>query len=710
MSERSWRRLVVVQVLIASMMIALMGRLYYMQIATGPKYQAAALDNQSRDIITPAARGMILDDQGIPLAMDRTGLVVSLDHTTILKAKDGGKDLLTRLAKVLGTKYETLRVRTSLCGEKGAPTIGCWNGSPYQPIPLTNSANSDMALQIIEHAEQFPGVTAEPEGFRYYPAVGGANAAHILGYIGPVSTAELKNPSSKTSGLHQYDLVGKAGLEYQYDSELRGTSGIRQVVVDRTGAITRVVRSTPAIPGDHLVTNIDARVQAVVEQQLAAAVARARAGAPGDRMGPHKADGGAAIVMDVTNGRIIAMASYPSYDPNIWENGLSFKQAKDLFSAKSGVPALSRAIQSAFAPASTFKLISLTAAAAAGYSLRANYSCPASLKIGNRVFTNFEGEQPGLIPMRTAIAISCDTVWYQIAYDMWVRDGGLTPKPNPKDYFFKSAKAWRIGQKTGIDLPSEVSGRLADRQWKTAWYAANKHFFCNYEKEAIPAQRTPMLIEIAKENCVDGMKVRAGDAVNFAIGQGDTTETPIQLAMLYSAIANGGTFWQPTIGRAILKPDGSLVREIAPKKLGRIPMDAKTLAFTQNALRAVVTEGTAMYPFTGFPIAISAKTGTGEVFGKNPDGSNKDTTSWLATYAPTEKPRYAVVMMVSQGGTGSLTGGPSIRKIYEALFGVTGSTITPTNALLPKGPPTVLPRLTSAGQIIPQTVPLGKKP
>jgi penicillin-binding protein 2 len=706
MSERSWRRLVIVQVLIASMVIALGGRLYYMQIATAPQYQAAALDNQSRDIITPAARGMILDDQGKPLAMDRTGLVVSIDHTSIQKAKDGGKDLLTRLAKVLHTTYAALHVRTSLCGEKGAPSIGCWNGSPYQPIPLTKSANSDMALQIIEHAEQFPGVTAEPQGFRFYPAIGGANAAHILGYIGPVSETELKNPSTRTAGLHQYDLVGKAGLEYQYDPELRGTSGIRKVVVDRTGTITRVVHSTLPIPGNILVTSIDVRVQAVVEKQLAAAIARARAGPPGDRRGAHKADGGAAIVMDVTNGRVIAMASYPTYDPNIWENGLSFKEAKNLFSVSSDVPALSRAIQSAFAPASTFKLISLTAASAAGYDLHANYRCPASLKIGNRVFTNFEGEQPGLIPMRTAIAISCDTVWYQIAYDMWVRDGGLTPKAKTADYFFKAAKAFRIGQRTGIDLPSEVAGRLADRQWKVLWYAANKHFFCNFEKEAIPAQRTPMLIAIAKENCTDGMKVRAGDAVNFAIGQGDTTETPIQLAQIYSAIANGGTLWQPSIGRAILRPDGSLVHEIVPKKLGRIPMNAKTLAFTQNALRAVVTEGTASYPFAGFPISVSAKTGTGEVFGRNLDGSSRDTTSWLATYAPTEKPRYAVVMMISQGGTGSLTGGPSVRKIYEALFGVNGSTVTPTAALLPKGPPTSLPRLTSSGQIIP----VGGKP
>ena len=140
-------------------------------------------------------------------------------------------------------------------------------------------------------------------------------------------------------------------------------------------------------------------------------------------------------VLDVTNGRVLAMASWPTYDPNIWLDGLSFKQAADLFDEKNGVPALSRAIQGMYAPASTFKVVSLAAAAKAGYDLNAKYNCPASVKIGDRVFTNFEGEKAGVIPMRTAIALSCDTVWYQIAYDQWVKDGGLSPKSNAKDYF-----------------------------------------------------------------------------------------------------------------------------------------------------------------------------------------------------------------------------------------------------------------------------------
>ena len=259
----------------------------------------------------------------------------------------------------------------------------------------------------------------------------------------------------------------------------------------------------------------------------------------------------------------------------------------------------------------------------------------------------------------------------------------------------------RVGQQTGIDLPSEVSGRLANRTWKQKWYEANKNFFCNYESKAIPAQRTPLLIAIAKENCVDGMRIRAGDAVNFSIGQGDTTVTPLQMAVIYSAVANGGTMWKPQIARAILNPKGKIIKEFSPQKLGTLPVNKRTLDFMQNAFRAVVTEGTARYPFSGFPISVSAKTGTGEVFGKNLDGSPKDTTSWLVSYAPSEKPRYAVVMMVSQGGTGSLTSGPSVRKIYESLFGVVGNKVDPLKSIYPSGPPTTVPMLTSDGRVLP---------
>ena len=680
--------------------MALAGRLFYLQVAAAPKYKTAALEIQSRNIVTPAIRGMILDSSGKPLAVNQVGLVITVDRSKIDRLPDKGESVLRKLAKTLKVDYPSLYGKTRLCGEKIAPELTgkarCWNGSRYQPIPVTLTATEDIALQIAERSEIYFGVEAIPQGFRFYPAPEGSNSAHVLGYVGPVSENDLLKERDRP--LFVNEVLGKAGLEYQYDNLLRGTPGVKTIVVDRREAITNVLNETAPISGDHLVTSIDATLQAVVEEQLQVAIARARSGSV-DKKGARKADSGAAVVMDVTTGRILAMASYPTYDPNIWENGISQQQATDLYSDAKSVPALSRALQGTFAPASTFKVVSVVAADRAGYDLKGMYDCPAQFKVGNRIFKNYESKGVGLINLQTGIAVSCDTIWYKIAFDEWLKDGGLKPKKDAKNYFYTAAKDFRIGQKTGIDLPSESSGRLADREWRAAWYERNKNYFCNYEKRATKAQLTPYLIAIAKENCIDGDKVRAGDAVNFSIGQGDTTMTPLQMVQMYAALANGGTLWKPTVAWGVVTPTGEKVREITPEKIGKLPISKKVLNFLNKSLRSVITDGTAKWRFDGMPVAISAKTGTGEVYGKNLDGSSKDTTSWLASYGPTEKPKYAVVMMVSQGGTGSGTSGPSVRKIYEAIFGIEGSKIDNSKAIFPSGPPNLLPLKVKANVI-----------
>jgi penicillin-binding protein 2 len=680
--------------------MALAGRLFYLQVAAAPKYKTAALEIQSRNIVTPAIRGMILDSSGKPLAVNQVGLVITVDRSKIDRLPDKGESVLRKLAKTLKVDYPSLYGKTRLCGEKIAPELTgkarCWNGSRYQPIPVTLTATEDIALQIAERSEIYFGVEAIPQGFRFYPAPEGSNSAHVLGYVGPVSENDLLKERDRP--LYVNEVLGKAGLEYQYDNLLRGTPGVKTIVVDRREAITNVLNETAPISGDHLVTSIDAKLQAVVEEQLQVAIARARSGSV-DKKGARKADSGAAVVMDVTTGRILAMASYPTYDPNIWENGISQQQATDLYSDAKSVPALSRALQGTFAPASTFKVVSVVAADRAGYDLKGMYDCPAQFKVGNRIFKNYESKGVGLINLQTGIAVSCDTIWYKIAFDEWLKDGGLKPKKDAKNYFYTAAKDFRIGQKTGIDLPSESSGRLADREWRAAWYERNKNYFCNYEKRATKAQLTPYLIAIAKENCIDGDKVRAGDAVNFSIGQGDTTMTPLQMVQMYAALANGGTLWKPTVAWGVVTPTGEKVREITPEKIGKLPISKKVLNFLNKSLRSVITDGTAKWRFDGMPVAISAKTGTGEVYGKNLDGSAKDTTSWLASYGPTEKPKYAVVMMVSQGGTGSGTSGPSVRKIYEAIFGIEGSKIDNSKAIFPSGPPNLLPLKVKANVI-----------
>ena len=679
MSLRARINLIIFQTLVFSLLFALFGRLLYLQVLDSGKYQDAAISIQSRDVVTPAIRGAITDINGTPMVVDLPGLVVSIDRSTLDKQSDKGVSVLARVASLFNLEYSDVYQRTRLCGELPKDNrAGCWNGTRYQPIPLVGGASQDLALKIMENSDLYPGIDVQSVPIRSYPSLAGENVAHVLGYVGSVTDEDLKN---QNANYYRNEVVGKTGLETQYNQYLRGIPGVRTVLVNRKEVVTKQSRNIKAVAGDNLITNIDSKLQAGVEKALEGAVKRARASG-------YRGDSGAAVVLEISTGRVLAMASYPTYDPAIWQRGLTVKQAEDLFSEKKGVPALSRPLQGLFAPASTFKSVSVVAAAAAGYSLDASYNCPAEVAIGNRTFKNFDSVAAGRLKLDVGIAISCDSLWYQISYDEWVKDGGLKPKSNPNDYFFNAAKAFGVGKATGIDLPSELSGRLPNRQWKQSWYEQNKDFYCNYKERAKKQDLTPYLIEIARENCIDGNKVRAGDAVNFSIGQGDTLVTPLRLAQIYSAIANNGTYYQPQVARAIVDVDGKVIKEFKPVIADTVKVEQSTWDFLHRALHMVVTRGTAASVFSGFPVAISGKTGTAQVFGKNPNGSAKDDTSWFASYGPTEDPKYAVVMMVSQGGFGASASGVGVRDIYATLFGVSGNRVNPDKAIFPTGVPT----------------------
>lgn len=692
MNQRTRLTLLVIQIFIFSLLIGLLGRLFYLQVAAGPKYRDAALSIQSRDVITPATRGLIVDSSGVPLALNRVGVAITVDRAEIDRQPDKGVAVLRNLASLLQISYQDIYQRTRLCGELPAGTrAGCWTGSRFQPIPVTKEADPELALLIVERSDQYPGISATPISIRNYPASAGINAAHLLGYIGPLTEADLSGVNGR--GYFRSESIGKAGLEIQYDEFLRGQPGIKTVIVDRKEAVTSTSQNSKPVGGDHLVTSIDVRVQAATEKALVEAVSRARSSG-------RPSDGAAAVVMDVRNGEILALASYPTYDPNSYERGLTVAEAKNLYSEKAGVPALSRALQGLFAPASTFKAVSAVAAANAGYDLNATYDCPSEVEVGTRAFQNFESKAQGRISMKKAIAISCDTIWYRIAFDEWLRDGGLRPKSDANDYFFNAAKGFQIGVRTGIDLPSESSGRLADRQWRKDWYDQNKDYYCNYKTRAPKSQQSAFLVQLAYENCLDGDKIRAGDAVNFSIGQGDTVISPIKLAQMYAAIANGGSILKPKIAKAIVKTDGTVIKRFEREELGKLPASKATLKFLEESLREVVVSGTGAGAFSGFPVAVSGKTGTAEVFGKNPNGSAKADTSWFAAYGPTNKPRFAVVMMVSQGGFGGSISGVGARKIFETLFGVSGSTVDAAKIIFPSGvPPIVLPKISPATKV-----------
>lgn len=679
MSQRAKINLIIFQSLVFSLLFALFGRLFYLQVLESGRYKDAAISIQSRDIVTPAIRGAITDINGSPLVVDLPGLVVFIDRSTLDKQIDKGVSVLTRTASLLNLEYSDIYQRTRLCGELPRNNrAGCWNASRYQPIPLVGGVSQDIAFKIMENSDQFAGVNVASVPIRSYPSLAGENTSHVLGYVGSVTDDDLKDLDKN---YYRSEVVGKTGLETQYNQYLRGTPGVRTFLVNRKEVVTKESKNIQAVAGNNLITNIDAKLQSGVERALEGAVKRARASG-------YRGDSGAAVVLEIKTGRVLAMASYPTYEPEIWQKGLTVKQAEDLFSEVKGVPALSRPLQGLFAPASTFKSVSVVAAANAGYSLDATYNCPASVEIGTRTFNNFDSVAAGRLKLDVGLAISCDSLWYQIAYDEWVRDGGLKPKSNANDYFFNAAKDFGVGKVTGIDLPSELSGRLPNRNWKQNWYEQNKDFYCNYKDRAKKEDLTKYLIEIARENCLDGNKVRAGDAVNFSIGQGDTLVTPIRLAQMYAAIANNGTYYKPQVARAVVDTDGKVIKEFKPEVADVIKEEQSTWDFLHRALRMVVTRGTAGSVFAGFPVAVSGKTGTAQVFGKNPNGSAKDDTSWFASYGPTENPTYAVVMMVSQGGFGASTSGVGVRDIYSTLFGVIGNRVDPNKAVFPNGVPT----------------------
>ncbi|WP_329132012.1 penicillin-binding protein 2 [Streptomyces sp. NBC_01476] len=682
-------RLVILQILAVSLLLTLGGRLWYLQIRNGQEYDQKAASNHIQQVVTPAVRGAILDDRGVPLADNETRLVVSASRTDLLKQADDGKAVLTRLAGVLGMDTQEVLDKVRLCDARTPKP--CWNGSPYQPIPITDDATTQQALQIMERREDFPGITAEPTAVRRYPAPDKANTAQVLGYLSPVTDAELTASEKTSTPLLRSDQIGRSGLESTYDAQLRGKAGVTNYEVDNLGRVIGKAGDTPATPGDTLVTSIDAKVQAVTEKQLDNAMKEARKTFDTITGENYKADSGAAVVMDNHTGQVIAMASEPTYDPNAWVGGISAKDYKQLTEKSSNYPLLNRAIQGQSAPGSTFKVVSTSAAVNAGYPMDGGYPCTSSMTIGSQLFKNFEGESFGDISLGRALEVSCDTVFYGIAYKEWLKDGGTDPK-HPKDFFYKTAHQFGLGAKTGVDLPGEVTGRVPDREWKQQYYDANKDYWCKVKKTAKKSDQS-LATNIARENCTDGYVLRAGDSVNYAIGQGDTLVTPIQMARIYAALGNGGTLYQPTIGKAVVSPDGKTVTPIKPKVVGKLPDNAQTIKDIDKATAGVVTDGTANWKFLNWPqdkITLHAKTGTAEV-------SGKQTTSWLTTYTKD----YTIVMTISQAGTGSGGAGTAVRRIYEAMYGIQkdGTQIDPKNGIMPK-PVTALPKISADGAVV----------
>jgi penicillin-binding protein 2 len=685
-SQKSRLRLIVIQALVFSLFATLFVRLYYLQVVSGEKYQGKAAAQSVRDIVVQPQRGLIVDAMGRPLVANRMSWVVSIDRAMLDDlAATHRRKLIKRVARVLDLPPRSI-VRA----------LADWNGSPFQPVPVAEDVDQDAALRILEQPEDYPGVLVEQQTVRAYPRPFGINAAHLLGYLSPITEEEYDRAEEDGDrSVNGASSVGRAGVEKQYDSWLRGIPGYRSVEVDSMGRVLDdddgALKSQP---GDTLVTSIDARVQGVVEKQLAEMIEIARSTPDPVTGRNYVADSGAAVVMEADTGRIVAMASQPTYDPSVWVGGISDKQLARLYSARAGTPLLGRATQGQFAPGSTWKPFMTAGALTNGYGFDTRLNCSSAFQVGNRAFKNYESGAYGYIGFDKALEVSCNTFFYQVGYNFWQRFGTDVDDVKARDPLVEEAQEFGFGSETGIDMPGEASGRIADRRWKRAYFESQKDYYCRIADKAQDAKTSDFVYRFAQEFCVEGFAYRAGDAVNFAIGQGDTIVTPLQLARGYATIANGGTLYAPRIGKAIVAPDGTVLRRIAPKKVGRVDVPDRVIGYIDDALKGVTRQGTMAWRMGGFPldeVEIRSKTGSAEVYGKQ-------STSWVASYSDD----YVVVMMVSQGGTGSGTSGPGVRKIWESLYGVRGDRVVPGAAAIPgTTPPSGLPTFRNDGSILP---------
>jgi penicillin-binding protein 2 len=590
----------------------LLARLWTLQVLNGAAYAEQAKENRVREVTTEAPRGRILDRAGRELVTNRPTMAV-----VVAPSAKNDEELLARLSTVLNMPVADIKERASSVRQA--------------PLALrTIAIDVPMAAvsYISEHEAEFPGVEVRTQAVRKYPQ--GALAAHVLGYAGEVSETELES----TDSPYQYgDIVGKAGAEKSAETALQGDRGRQLIEVDAMGRARRVVLDSDPVPGRDVVLTIDSNVQAVTETALATALEDAhKAKFP-------KAKAGAAVAMDVKTGEILAMASLPTYDPELFLGGISEKNWKALTSKDSEFPLTNRAIMAQYPAASTFKAMTGLAGLEAGFtSTGSTYNCEGEwIGMGEQWTKScWDHAGHGSETFMEGVKDSCDVVFYEIGYRFY-KDKG--------EKLQKFARRFGFGAKSGIDLPGEVVGRVPDTAWKAKY----------------------------NENYPEFQQWLPGDTVNLSIGQGDLLVTPLQLMDSYAGIANGGKVMKPHVIRQVLDAQGAPVLTAEPEVAFDSKASRTDLAAMKTALVSVTKEGTGKGAFVGFPVTVAGKTGTAQVAGK-------DDMALFVGFAPAEKPRYCVVVVIEEGGHGGSVAGPAARQILAACLGQKVEHVTASDA------------------------------
>jgi penicillin-binding protein 2 len=625
---RTGLRLKVLAALVAFMFAALTTRLWFLQVLAADQFRDIAKQNAVRLIDTPAQRGRILDDKGNLLVTNRVSRVV-----TVNKQEAGShlEDELYRLSKLLDVPAKELAARVE------DPRYYV-----FQPVPVEADVGKRIDFFISEHQRQFPGVTVMAEPVRVYPE--GSLAAHVLGYLGQISPKQLDDPAF--AGYQPGDEVGVTGVEAQYERFLRGTEGVVKYRVNSAGQNLGQIGERLPVPGQDVVLTIDTEAQKIAEESLNLGLQYAHGIYDSDTGRDLQANGGAVVVMDPTTGAIKALASAPSFDPSLFVRSMSSDEYERRFGAAKSYPLLDRAIQGLYPPGSTYKPFVLLSALRRGIvSTTDYYPCPPSWAVPedplHEVFHNWTTANLGSISLAQALYDSCDTVFYPIGYEYWRRY--YPPTDPPVEQIQRDLQAFGFGQLTHVDLPFEQQGRVPDAAWKSAIHK-------QYPKSFPDGQWFP------------------GDFVNMSIGQGDTLVTPLQLAAAYSAIQNGGRACPPHVFDRTQEADGRVLHSWHAR-CPRIPFLQAQIEYVRQALTQVPVQGTAASAFIGFPfsqVQVAGKTGTAQVFGQQD-------YSWFAAMTEAQGKQYVVVALVEQGGHGSSTAAPIVRRVIEGLYGLTNT-------------------------------------
>lgn len=581
----------------------LSAKLWSMQVLSGASFAAQAEDNRIRQVSIDASRGRVLDAKGRPLVTNRPVMAVTL--APAIASRENSEALLARLSTVIDVPVADIKKK-----------LDSFKQERLKPRVIRVDVPMSTVSYLVEHAPEFPDVAVEAAAVREYPL--GSLAAHVLGYTGEISETQLKN--EKLPDFRLGDIVGKTGVEAQYNNVLQGEKGYRRLEVDSRGRVRRVVAEGEPRAGKDVVLTIDADIQKVAEKALAEALVEAHS------QGYTKARAGAAVVLDVKTGAVVAMASAPSYDPTLFLGGISDAEWQQLTAKESEYPLNNRAIMGAYPPASTFKAVTGMAALQDGVARAgSSYKCSGFwLGMGRPGKWCWKHTGHGTISFVGGIENSCDTVFYEIGKKFFEMKG------EPLQAFARSVG---LGADTGIDLPSEVAGRVPDKAWKRAY---NKFY-------------------------PEAAAWLGGDTVNMSIGQGDLLVTPLQLASVYAAFGNGGKVMKPHVLKSVLGADGQPTLEVQPVVSHDAKISAANLATMRSALVDVTERGTAASIFRGFNVVVAGKTGTAQV-------AKKDDFAWFACYAPANAPRYAVAVIIEQGGHGGSVAGPAARQILAKLF------------------------------------------